>query len=285
MKVLVTGKNGKLVSYFRKYVQENKTDWQFEFISLRNDEWKKMELTKYDSIIHCAGITSSTNDDYEEFQKINVDLTRNLFGACVSQRTKHFVYLSSMAVYDGIGWGFGQEGLITAETNPKQKSNYGRSKFEAEMAIRELAQKDTKVAIVRAPSIIGGGLEAYFDRYIKFAKIPLVSIPWIHTEAKRSFVYIDTLIDFILSIISRQDMGIFFPQNFPQLSVCEMMQEVCCSLGCNKLTGKWGEAIPYYIQKRYFSQICYEETLSTEDILRSISSQDAIGRTIKEGNK
>ncbi len=285
MKVLVTGKNGKLVSYFRKYIQKNKTDWQFEFVSLRHDEWKKMELAGYDTVFHCAGITSSDNDNYEEFRKINVDITRDLFEECVRQGVKYFVYLSSMAVYDGIGWGFGKEGLITANTKPKQKSNYGRSKFEAEQAIRALMHNNIKVAIVRAPSIIGGGLELYFDRYIRFAKIPFVSIPRIHMEAKRSIVFIDTLIEFILFIINEQKTGVFFPQNFPQLSVCEMMQVVCYSLGRNKLTGVWGNVIPYCIQKRFFSQICYEEALSTEGILRSISSQDAIERTIREGNK
>lgn len=287
MKVLVTGKSGKFATYFRKYVSENKNEWTFDFISVRDDEWEKKDISGYDAVIHCAGITTAPNDNYEDFFRINVELTKNIFKKAVMQNVGHFIYLSSMAVYDGIAWGFGKEGLITDDTQPKQKSNYGKSKFEAEKAICSIKAENIKVAIIRAPAIIGGDLEAYFSRYIKFSNIPLIPIPWIHTEAKRSFVYIDTLIEFMCALMAHEKEGLFFPQNFPLLSVSEIMREVCEASGNRKGTSRIiGKMIPHAVQKRFFSQISYEEALSLEENKVSpVSSKEAIRRVIKGYNK
>ena len=175
-----------------------------------------------------------------------------------------------MAVYDGIGWGFGKEGLVTKDTIPVQKTNYGRSKFEAEEAIG---------------AVVGGGLEAYFDRYMRFSRIPFVSVPTIHLEAKRSFVFIDTLIDYLCSLSIERREGVFFPQNYPQMSVSEMLFEVCAASGNPKRMGSWGKILPKTIKKRFFSQICYDKGLSDAYIFDGISSKEAIKRTVTESRK
>ena len=284
-RILVTGSKGKFVTYFRHYIENHYSDISFEFVSLRGEDWKIIDFENYDSVIHCAGITSAPNDDYNEFYKVNVELTRELFNKVVGTRAKHFVYLSSMAVYDGIGWGFGKEGLVTKDTIPVQKTNYGRSKFEAEEAIGAVENLETKVAIVRAPSIVGGGLEAYFDRYMRFSRIPFVSVPTIHLEAKRSFVFIDTLIDYLCSLSIERREGVFFPQNYPQMSVSEMLFEVCAASGNPKRMGSWGKILPKTIKKRFFSQICYDKGLSDAYIFDGISSKEAIKRTVTESRK
>ena len=287
MDVLVTGTSGKFVTYLQSFVSKNKRDWRFSFISLRDDRWESLDYSAYDAVIHCAGITQAPNDNYEEFKRVNVDVTKELFEAFLKTSGRQFIYLSSMAVYDGIGWGFGTEGLISSNTSTIQRSNYGKSKYEAEKAIQELSRKAGKastVAVVRAPSIVGANLEAYFDRYCAFAKMPFLPIPWTHIESKRSFVYVDTLIEFLCNLIAHSDGGLFFPHNIPQLSVSEMMLEVCIALGKRKRKSVMlGKMLPSSIQKRFFSQICYEDSLSqTENLAVSeISSYEAIQRVIK----
>ena len=282
MKVLVTGKNGKLVSYFRQYAAANRPESSFDFVSLRTDEWKTLELASYDALIHCAGITSAPDNDYESFYRANVELTERLFEEYVRQQGRYFIYLSSMAVYDGIGWGFGDKGRIGADTPPCPGSPYGRSKLEAEHAVRAFGRTGTKTAFVRAPSIVGAGIEAYFDRYIRCADIPLLPIPWVHTEAKRSFVYVDTLIDFLCELVPTGREGVFFPQNLPALSVSEMMLEVARAKGKKKKTSRaLGVLLPGPVQKRFFSQICYEEALSADEVFSRIPSREAIARVIK----
>ncbi|MBE5959635.1 MAG: NAD-dependent epimerase/dehydratase family protein [Lachnospiraceae bacterium] len=285
MKVLVTGNNGKFVKYLKSYASKNKRDWEFDFISLRTDSWRQVDMSSYDAVFHCAGITSAPGDDYKMFKKINVTLTEELFRQAIEQRAKQFVYLSSMAVYDGVGWGFGKEGLITLDTEPRQKTNYGKSKYEAEKAIKAEMAGNTKVSIIRAPSIVGGGMEAYFARYVKFARIPFIPIPVIHEEAKRSFVYVDTLIEFVCNIIQNTAEGVFFPQQYPPLSVSEMMSVVCEAMGKPKIKSKIvGRIIPGAIQNRFFSQICYDSKLNENEnrMVPYISSKEAIIHAINE---
>ncbi len=282
MKVLITGKNGKLVSYLKGYLAVNHKELTVDFVSLRNDEWKNTDFSIYDSVIHCANLTTVPNDNYDIFFKINVDLTKELFEMVTQKKVKQFIYLSSMAIYDGIGWGFGNDGYITIDTVPNPKSNYGKSKYLAEKVIKSMDNKDTLVAIVRSPSIIGGGIEEYFNKYIKFSKIPFISVPWVHPEAKRSFVYIDTLIELLIEIVVARKEGTFFPQNFPQLSAAEILFEVCRIMGKPKKIGKWGKLLPQSIKRRYFSQVCYDKNLSDETVLTSISSREAISKVVRK---
>lgn len=282
MRAFVSGTNGKLVSYFKEYVKEKKQDWKFDFVSLRNNSWTESDFSQYDTVIHLAGVSAVPDDNYDEFYRINVDLTKRLFEKAVSCKVSHFAYLSSMAVYDGIGWGFGKQGLIQKETKPIQKSNYGRSKFEAEEILRKIEQNNTTVSIIRAPAIVGGGIENYFDRYIKISKIPVIPMPWIHIEAKRSFVYVDSLIELILKIIRDNRGGVFFPQQFPPLSVSEMLEDVCRAKGQNRRKSAIiGRMIPFGVQKKFFSQICYDKSISDSWFETEISSHEAIIQVIR----
>ena len=257
-------------------------DDRFDFVSLRTEEWKALDLASCDALIHCAGITSAPENDYETFYRANVELTKSVFEEYARQKGRYFVYLSSMAVYDGIGWGFGERGMIRADTPPRPATPYGRSKLEAEEAVRAAERGETKLAVVRAPTIVGAGIEAYFDRYIRCAEIPLLPIPWTHTEAKRSFVYADTLIEFLCELAETGREGVFFPQNLPALSVSEMMLAAARAMGKRKKTSRLlGALLPPAVQKRFFSQICYDEALSADEVFSRIPSREAVERVIK----
>lgn len=286
MKLLLTGENGKFVTLFENYVKKKIPDYEVEKISLRGDEWEKQSLKGYDVIVHCAGIVNSDKDCYDEYQKINVEKTRRLCEIVTKSEIQSFVYLSSMAVYDGMDWGFERDGIITDNTNPIQKTYYGRSKYEAELAIDEvLSSSSINVMIVRAPSIVGKGMENYFSRYIKMADIGVVPIPNIHRDAKRSFVYVDTLIEFILLLLRKNKSGVFYPQNLPLLSVSEIYEEVCRAKGYKRMHSKFlYNLLPQSINKRFFQQICYDEKLNFEENreVGEVSSYDAIHSIIHE---
>ena len=207
---------------------------------------------------------------------------------CVTQKVPYFMYLSSMAVYDGIEWGFGQAGLITNETKPVQKTFYGRSKYEAEQAILTQESGMTKVCIVRAPAIVGKGMEDYFRNYIRFSKIPLLPVPKIHEEAKRSIVYVDTLIEFMFELLQNKKTGLYFPQNYPMLSVSEMFLAVCKAQGKKRITLPISpKLLPGKIEKKLFRQICYSEDMSNEENknVGAISTFEAIYRAVAGGRK
>ena len=287
MNIVLTGTSGNFVLRFKEYVKQNKTDINTVQLSLRGDSWKDFDFTGIDAVIHCAGITHSAKDTYQEFEEVNVKLTKQFFAMCVKQKVPYFMYLSSMAVYDGTDWGFGHDGIITGETKPVQKTYYGRSKYEAEQSILEQECGITKVSIVRAPAIVGKGMEDYFRNYIRFSKIPLLPVPRIHKEAKRSIVYVDTLIEFMCELVQEEKTGVFFPQNYPMLSVSEMFSEVCKAQEKKRVMMPVNsKLLPGKIEKKLFRQICYSEDMSNEENKKvgSISTYEAIKRAVAGGS-
>ncbi|GAB6103597.1 hypothetical protein JCM17039_03510 [Blautia glucerasea] len=161
-KILLAEEKGRFVRLFLNFVEERKDDSCVETISVRGTAWKQINFGKYDAVVHCAGMIGDKGSTYEEYYKINVELTRDIYNHCRSSGVKQFIYLSSMAVYDGIGWGFGKDGIIVEDTKPKQISYYGKSKYEAERILQN-EDSEMKVAIIRAPSIVGKSMENYFE--------------------------------------------------------------------------------------------------------------------------
>lgn len=278
MKILITGKTGKVSGYMADYISEKRKDILVSTISLRSDEWKKEDFTGFDVIAHVAGITHSKDDSYEEFYKINTRLTEELFNKATRDGVKQFIYLSSMAVFDGTDWGFGDSGIIKEYDKPMPKSNYGKSKALAEKHILSVTRDTTLVSIVRPPSIIGNGMERYFDRYIKLVNMPIPFAPYVHAEAKRSLIHIQTLTEYILYLIDEKKGGIFMPQSLPALSVSEMIEVIAGA--CNRKKRKIRNPffIPNGIQKRFFGQIYYDISYSAREleILNHIPVRDAI---------
>lgn len=79
------------------------------------------------------------------------------------------------------------------------------------------------LSIVRALSIVGKGMKAYFSNYKKLVNLTLRLR--IFPEAKRSFVYVDTLIQFICYVIHNKKDAVFFPQNLPIIFACEICEK------------------------------------------------------------
>src|SRR5699024_11866831 len=63
-----------------------------------------------------------------------------------------------------------EEGVIDGRTPLHPKSNYGKSKLEAENLIQPLENKNFKVAIIRPPMIYGKDCKGNYQRLAKIAK-------------------------------------------------------------------------------------------------------------------
>ena len=77
---------------------------------------------------------------------------------------KQFIFLSSMSVY-GM-----DTGVITKETVPVPKSNYGKSKLQAEEGINALSSDDFKVCTLRPPMVYGKDCKGNFQKKSSFLK-------------------------------------------------------------------------------------------------------------------
>lgn len=281
-KILVTGENGAVSKAFKGYLSDNfKEKYTVELLSLRKESWKQTDFSKYDVVYHCAGIVKSDLEGYSEFEKINVDLTKALFEFASQQGVRQFIYLSSMAVYGTLGSDCKHGGIINENTVPTGPTLYGKSKLDAENILKN-ANTATKIAIIRAPSIVGKGTENYFAMHDRLLSLPV--FPLMFNECKKSILYIDCLSELVRLIIDNEEEGVFFPQNKPALSISEMLKEIKKIKGTKTIL----LPIPKFLQFRFkklnsiFGNVCYTDQLSNcfDNEYSIIDTKDAINRAI-----
>ncbi|WP_202079446.1 NAD-dependent epimerase/dehydratase family protein [Caldalkalibacillus salinus] len=216
-RILITGKNSYVGTSLKDWLNKYPDRYSVDTISLRDDTWKKKDLSGYDGVFHVAGIAhiKETKENADLYYKVNRDLAYEVAQKARVDGVKQFIFLSSMSVY-GI-----EIGIIDKDTPAKPISNYGKSKLEAEELIKSLEGTGFKVAIIRPPMIYGKGCKGNYPRLANLAlKVPF--FPSI--ENKRSMIYIDNLCEFIRLLIDEASNGIFFPQNNEYVCTSEMVR-------------------------------------------------------------
>lgn len=223
-KVLITGVNSyvgnKLATWLEKY------KYLVDKISLRDNKWQNEVFSKYDVIIHVAGIVhlAETKKNTDLYYRVNRDLTYELAKKAKTEGVKQFVFMSSMSVY-GV-----KKGAIYNNTLPMPKSNYGKSKLQGEKLLEKLNGDRFKVAILRPPMIYG---KVCTGNYRKLAEFAAWTPIFPDIDNKRSMLYIDNLTEFIKILIDNYEKGIFFPQNREYVKTSEMVKLIANEHGNN----------------------------------------------------
>lgn len=221
-KVLVTGVNSYVGNRFAEWVEQYPDDYDVDRISVRDDKWKDIDLSIYDTILHVAGIAHvSTDPNMEElYYKVNRDLTIELAEKAKASGVKQFIFMSSIIVY---GDSKKEKIVIDEHTETNPSNFYGRSKLEAEKGIQPLEGDNFKIAIIRPPMIYGKGSKGNYPKLAKAAqKLPI--FPDIDNE--RSMLHVDNLSEFLRLIIKNEDSGIYFPQNKEYVKTSEMVSVI-----------------------------------------------------------
>ncbi|MFD1861967.1 NAD-dependent epimerase/dehydratase family protein [Planococcus chinensis] len=224
MKVLITGENSYAGTQLEKRITELNMNWDIEFISVRNNNWKQVDFSVYDAIYHVAAIVhkKETTESKDLYYKINRDLTHDLAVKAKDEGVKTFVFLSTMAIYGLIGK-IGEETIISKDTIPKPTSNYGKSKLEAEQLLNSLQSSEFNVSILRIPMIYGYECPGNYKALSKLAKKTFV-FPRI--KNKRSFIYIDHLSDIVAHLIKNKISGLFLVKNPEDIDTLKMVSEI-----------------------------------------------------------
>ena len=206
MNILITGTNSYIGNSFIQAVSDFELDFKVEKISLRDKNWKSKSFKECDVIIHVAAIVhqSEKNSSYDNYEKINHQLTVELATKAKQEGVKQFIFISTMSVY---GLNVGQ---ITANTALNPLSFYARSKLAAEQSLQNIRNEDFKVAIIRPPMVYGDSNKGNF---MTLRKIALSTPIFPKIENERSAIYVDNLCEFLKVIIDNEMQGIFFPQN------------------------------------------------------------------------
>lgn len=222
-KILITGANSYIGVSFENYMSKF-SDYSVETLDMLDKQWENKDFSSFDVIYHVAGIAhrKETEENADLYYEVNRDLTVKVAEKAKKEGVKHFVFLSSMSVYGT------EEGVITRETLPAPKSNYGKSKIQAEEKLNEMASENFKIAILRPPMVYGDGCKGNYQMLVKFAK-KLPVFPDYKNE--RSMVHIDKLSSFVRELIDGEKEGLFFPQDDSYVCTCRMVKEIAEDMG------------------------------------------------------
>ena len=153
-------------------------------------------LSEIDVLIHLAArvhqMKDTAIDPLSEFRAVNTEATKDLAIAATAAGVKRFIYLSSIKVN-----GDGQSEPYTELSRPQPTDPYGISKWEAECALKTVADETgLEVVILRPPLVYGAGVRANFLNLMKLVQKG-VPLPLGAVQNQRSLVYIGNLVDAI----------------------------------------------------------------------------------------
>lgn len=217
-KILITGANSYIGTSFEKYVDKY-NEFCVETLDLLDKSWECFDFSNFDVVFHVAGIAhiNENKDNSELYYRVNRDLAIKVAYIAKKNGVSHFVFMSSMSVYGIL------EGFVDESTVPMPKSNYGKSKYEAEKSILKMADNNFTVSVIRPPMVYGSGCKGNYQKLRKFAlKSPFFLI----SNNKRSMIFIDNLCEFIYQVVDRNIGGIFLPQNIEYISTDNMIKQI-----------------------------------------------------------
>lgn len=285
-KILITGANSYIGVSFENYLKQWSEQYSVDTVDMIDGAWREKDFSEYDTVFHVAGIAhqKETKENTALYYKVNRDLAIETAKKAKKDGVCQFVFLSSMSVY-------GMEtGVITKKTKPQPKSNYGKSKWQAEEGISTLTDDNFKICIVRPPMVYGPGCKGNFNSVIKLSsKLP--AFP--KAENQRSMIYIDNLSEFVKLAIERALDGVYTPQNREYMNTTDMARWIAEEKGEKfRASGILGFGVKMMIHfigiaKKAFGNLTYHPDLEYFDFVYCVKEieQSVKDSIVSEGQK
>lgn len=258
-RILITGAESYIGDSFARWLGVHCPDCSVFIQDVRTDDWKQLDFSAFDTVLHVAGIVhqKQTDENRSLYFRVNRDLTLEIAEAAKAAGVKQFLFLSTMSVYQKT------QGMIGPATPPVGGDAYGQSKLEAEQGLALLRDADFCVAVLRPPMIYGPGCKGNFRSLIRIALgAPMFPI----VQNRRSMLYIDHLCAFLKLCIDRRLDGVFFPQNAESVNTTQMARWIASANGkklhASRLLGLLVRAAMPFSAKlqKAFGSLTYEGT-------------------------
>ncbi|MEH2957648.1 NAD-dependent epimerase/dehydratase family protein [Candidatus Merdisoma sp. JLR.KK006] len=225
-RVLITGANSYIGLSFDNYAKEHYgSELSIETVDMIDGSWRKKDFSIYDVLYHVAGIAhadvGNVSDEVKaKYYAINTDLAIETAKKAKEEGVRQFIFMSSAIVY-GDSAPYGKTKRITAETEPQPANFYGDSKWQADKGVRELAEGDFIVTVLRPPMIYGKNSKGNYPTLARMAKkFPIFP----DVENERSMLYIENLCEFLCQVMLREEGGVYWPQNETYTRTSEMVK-------------------------------------------------------------
>jgi UDP-glucose 4-epimerase len=278
-KILICGAGSYIGGSFEQYMAPFGDEYSIDTLDMQDASWREHSFSGYDCVYLVAGIAhrKETKENAHLYYEVNRDLAIEVAKRAKDAGVSQLIFLSSMSVY-GI-----ERGVITPDTTPAPKSNYGRSKLEAERGMDSLASENFKICTLRPPMVYGKGCRGNFGTVVALVrKLPF--FPKVNN--RRSMIYIDNLSLFVKIAIDRGLSGLYFPQNREYINtsvmasiIAERLDKKCPLSAFMGLGAKM--AIPFLsIAKKAFGTLIYEGTETLDFEYAAVSAEEGVRRSV-----
>ncbi|WP_109511354.1 NAD-dependent epimerase/dehydratase family protein [Pseudomonas ovata] len=190
MKILVTGASGFIGGRFAQHALEQGLSVRInarreealqhlilqgaEFVpgDLGDAEQVRVMCREVDAVVHCAG-SVSTWGRRQELVQANVQLTENVVEACLKQKVRRLVHLSSPSIYFD---GRSHLGLKEDQVLKHPGNAYAASKRLAEQKVFGAQEFGLQVIALRPRLVTGAGDHRFFPRLLRLQRSKRLAI-------------------------------------------------------------------------------------------------------------
>ena len=171
-------------------------------------EWFRKSHHFVDFVFHLGARTDTAEQDWEIFQKLNLDYSRDIWEVCASHNIP-LVYASSAATYGGGEHGYSDDHALTKKL--EALNPYGRSKLEFDQWVLEQKNVPPKWAGLRFFNVYGPNeyhkgrmASVVWHGYHQIRKTGKLRLFRSHREGiadgeqKRDFIYVKDVVDMCL---------------------------------------------------------------------------------------
>ncbi|QKE74933.1 NAD(P)-dependent oxidoreductase [Arthrobacter citreus] len=188
--VIAYGRNEEAAKFF-----VNMSNVTFIKGDLNNSVLLNENINNVDYVIHCAALAAPFGD-YSEFEKTNVEGTKNIVNAALLANLKKFVNISTPSVYFT---NESRKNVKESDPLPMKHSNYyAKTKHLADLIIEDAIEKGLPAISLRPRQIFGPFDHTIFGRFIQINEDG--GIPLVHSgQVLMDFTYIDNVVDMIIA--------------------------------------------------------------------------------------
>lgn len=236
-KILIIGKDSYIGKNLKKHFLNRSKGFIVNSVSIRNDDWKAIQLEIYDCIIYLAAAKPEQEDGDSEILNyhLNVDMPYETALAAKSAGVSRFIFPSTIEVY-GKSSSIVNNNVIDKNTELAPGSIYAKSKLDGENKLRTLEDENFKLTVLRLPLVYGSGCPGNYDKLKKIV-LSQKKLPAFKNEL--SAINISTLCAFIQYILENDYTGTFHPQNKSYISSLELMDMISKELLVPMNLSKW----------------------------------------------
>jgi len=281
--ILLTGASGFIGSYF---IEKYKSKYNVKTFSFLHDDFEALHVEDVDLVFHLSALVHQMGEkSASEYEKVNVTQTLELAKKVEESGVKHFVFMSTVAVY-GI-----EIGVMSEESECNPLTEYGKSKLKAEVELQKLEDESFKISIIRPPIVYGKNAPGNMRSLLNLiSKVPL--LPFGGIDNKRSMVYIGNLCHLVDVVIEQEKEGIFLASDDEPLSTSRLIEFIAKSLDKKIYLIK----IPFFetllklvkpsFHKRLYGSLEIDNTLTKEklNLKNPYTTEDGIRLMIKGEN-